>query len=150
MALLPERPCSLRPMSWPSLEQSFWRSFLKGLAPAICVSLLIVFALATAPDVPQRLRGAIAPSVGFVVAIFLFTGLILLRKAHLWAGRAGPVQRLVTRARGRAYGFLAPLSACLASSSRYCLRSEALPRKPTFKVKSLGSPAKSGFDSDLN
>jgi len=28
---------------------------------------------------------------------------------HLWAGRAGPVQRLVTHARGRAYGFLAAI-----------------------------------------
>jgi hypothetical protein len=90
------------------LEQSFWKSFLKGLAPAICVFLLIVFTLAAAPDVPQRLRGSVAPSIGFVVAIFyLFTGLILLRKAHVWAGRAGPVQRLVTHARGRACGFLA-------------------------------------------
>jgi cytochrome c biogenesis protein CcdA len=48
--------------------------------------------------------------LGFVVAIFyLFTGLSLLRKARFWAGRAGPVQRLVTHARGRAYGFLAAI-----------------------------------------
>jgi SAM-dependent methyltransferase len=52
------------------LEQSFWKSFLKGLAPAICVFLLIVFALAAAPDVPPRLQGSMAPSIGFVVAIF--------------------------------------------------------------------------------
>jgi hypothetical protein len=46
--------------------------------------------------------------MGFVVAIFYsLAGLNLLRKAHVWAGRAGPVQRLVIHARGRAYGFLA-------------------------------------------
>ena len=94
----------------PSLEQSFWKSFLKGLARGIAVFGLIVLTFAIAPDVPHRLRGSVAPSIGFVVAIFyLFTGLILLRKAHLWAGRAGPVQRLVTHARGRAYGFLAAI-----------------------------------------
>jgi len=90
------------------LEQSFWKSFLKGLARGIGVFGLIVLTLATAPDVPHRLQGSVAPSIGFVVAIFyLLTGLTLLRKAHLWAGRAGPVQRLATHARGRAYGFLA-------------------------------------------
>jgi hypothetical protein len=46
--------------------------------------------------------------MGFVVAIlYLSMGLILLIKAHVWAGRAGPVQRLVPHARGRGYGFLA-------------------------------------------
>jgi len=50
----------------------------------------------------------VAASVGLVVAIFyLITGLILLMKAHLWAGQGGPVQRLAAHARGRAYGFLA-------------------------------------------
>ena len=92
----------------PSLEQPFWKSFLRGLAPAICVFLLIIFALIAAPDVPPRLRGSLAPSIGFVVAIFyLSAGLRLLRKAHLWSGRAGPVQRLVRQARGRAYGSFA-------------------------------------------
>jgi len=92
----------------PSLEQSFWKSFLKGLARGIGVFGLIVLTLAVAPDVPHRLRGSVAPSMGFVVAIFyLFAGLSLLIRAHFWAGRAGPVQRLVTHARGRAYGFLA-------------------------------------------
>jgi len=53
----------------------------------------------------------VAASMGLVVAIFyLFTGLILLRKARLWAGRAGPIQRLATHARGRAYGFLAAVA----------------------------------------
>ncbi len=95
----------------PSLEQSLWKSFLKGLAPGIGVFGLIVLTLAIAPDVPPRLRGSVAPSMGFLVAIFyLLTGLSLLRKAHLWAGRAGPVQRLVTHARGRAYGFLAAVA----------------------------------------
>ncbi len=94
----------------PSLEQSFWKSFLKGLARGIGVFGLIVLTLAIAPDVPPRLRGSVAPSMGFVVAIFyLFTGLSLLRKAHFWSGRPGPVQRLVAHARGRAYGFLAAI-----------------------------------------
>ena len=95
----------------PSLEQSFWKSFLKGLARGIGVFGLIVLTLAVAPDVPHRLRGSVAPSMGFLVAIFyLLTGLSLLRKAHFWAGRGGPVQRLVTHARGRAYGFLAAVA----------------------------------------
>jgi peroxiredoxin family protein len=75
---------------------------------------LIVLTLAIAPDYPPNLRahaGSAAASMGFVVAVFyLFIGLILLRKAHVWAGRAGPVQRLVTHARGRAYGFLAAVA----------------------------------------
>jgi hypothetical protein len=95
----------------PSMEQSFWKSFLKGLARCNCVFGLIVLTLAVAPDYPDlRLRRSVAPSMGCVVAIFYsFTGLILLRKAHFWAGRAGPIQRLVTHARGRAYGFLAAI-----------------------------------------
>jgi hypothetical protein len=95
----------------PSLEQSFWKSFLKGLVPSIIVFGLIVLTFAAAPDLPHRLRGSVAPTMGFVVAIFyLFTGLNLLRKARFWARRAGPVQRLVTHARGRAYGFLAAVA----------------------------------------
>ena len=102
----------------PSLEQSFWKSFLKGLARSISVWGLIVLTLAIAPDYPPNLHarsGAGALSVGFCVAIFyLFTGLSLLRKAHFWAGRAGPLQRLVPHARGRAYGFLAAIACQLA------------------------------------
>jgi len=49
--------------------------------------------------------------MGFVVAVFyLFTGLILLRKAYLWVGRAGPIQKLVAHARGRAYGVFAAVA----------------------------------------
>jgi hypothetical protein len=95
----------------PSLEQPFWKSFQGGVVPSIIVFGLIVLTFATAPDYPPRFnthRGSVAASVGLVVAIFyLFTGLVLLMKAHLWAGRGGPVQRLATHARGRAYGFLA-------------------------------------------
>ena len=92
----------------PPLEQSFRKSFLKGLARGLGVFGFIVLTLATAPDVPHRLQGSVAPSMGCVVAIFYsFTGLSLLRKAHFWARGAGPVQRLITHARGRAYGFLA-------------------------------------------
>jgi len=98
----------------PSLEQSFWKSFLKGLVPSVMVFGLIVLTLGVAPDYPPNLRahaGSAAASMGFVVTVFyLFTGLILLRKAHVWAGRVGPVQRLVTHARGRAYGFLAAVA----------------------------------------
>jgi len=67
-----------------------------------------VITFATAPDYPPRFnahRGSVAASVELVLAIFYC--LILLMKAHLWAGRGGPVQRLATHARGRAYGFLA-------------------------------------------
>lgn len=79
--------------------------------PGIIVFGLIVLTLAVAPDVPPRLQGSVAPSMGFVVAIFyLFAGLSLLIRAQFWAGRAGPVQRLVPHARGRAYGFLAAVA----------------------------------------
>ena len=94
-----------------SLEQSFWKSFLKGFVPSIIVFGSIVLTFGTAPDYPPNLaahRASAAASMGFVVAIFyLLNGLNLARKVHLWAGRAGPLQRLVTHARGRAYGFLA-------------------------------------------
>lgn len=95
----------------PSLEQSFWKSFLKSFVPSIIVFSLIVLTFAAAADLPHRVRGSVAPTVGFVVAVFyLLTGLISLRRAHLWSGRGGPVQRLVTHARGRAYGFLAAVA----------------------------------------
>jgi len=98
----------------PSLEKSFWKSFLRGFVPSIIVFGLIVLTFATAPDYPPKMnahRGSMAASMGLVVAIFfLFMGLILLRKARLWAGRAGPIQRLATHARGRAYGFLAAVA----------------------------------------
>src|SRR5712692_5055308 len=78
----------------PSLDQSFWQSFLRSLARSIIVFGLIVLTLATAPDYPNvRLRRSVPPSMGVVVSIFyLFVGLSLLRKAHLWERRAGPVQ----------------------------------------------------------
>jgi hypothetical protein len=89
----------------PSLERSFWKSFLGALARGIIIFGLIVFTLAIAPESERARSGA--PSMGFVGAIFyLFVGLNLLRNAHVWARRVGPVQRLVTHARGRAYGFL--------------------------------------------
>jgi len=93
----------------PSVEQSFLKSWLKALARSLGVFCLVVLTFGMAPEAPpSRLRGALAPSMGFWVAVFyLFVGLILLRKARSWAGRAGEVQRLVTHARGRAYGFLA-------------------------------------------
>jgi hypothetical protein len=94
-----------------SLEQSLGKSFLKGLIPSIIVFGLIVVTLAAAPDYPPNLqahRGAMAASAGFCVALlYLLWGLMLLRKARAWAGQAGPVQRLVTHAKGRAYGFIA-------------------------------------------
>lgn len=101
----------------PSFEQSFRKSFLKGLAWGIGMFGLIVLVAITqiAPEFHAASGrhedgGLVACAIGFWVAIFyLFWGLSLLRKAHLWAGRAGPVQRLVTHARGRAYGFLAAI-----------------------------------------
>jgi hypothetical protein len=93
------------------MEQSFGKAFLKGFVPSILVFCWIVLTIAAAPDYPPNLqahRGAVAASTGIWVALFyLFWGLMLLRKARVWAGRAGPVQRLITHARGRAYGFLA-------------------------------------------
>src|SRR5579859_4568550 len=93
----------------PSLEQSFRKSWLKALARSLGFFCLVVLTFAMAPEAPPaRLRGAIAPSMGFWVAVFyLFVGVILLRKARSWTVRAGAVQKLVTHARGRAYGFLA-------------------------------------------
>jgi hypothetical protein len=88
------------------LERSFWKSFLRALARGIIIFGLIVPTLAINPDSERARSGA--PFVGFVVATFyLLEGLNLLRKAHGWAMPAGPVQRLVPHARGRAYGFLA-------------------------------------------
>jgi hypothetical protein len=89
----------------PSSEQPFWKAFLKALVRAIGIFSVILLTLAMAPEYRAR---AGAPSVGFLVAPFyLFMGLILLGKAHAWARRAGPVQRLIAHARGRACGFLA-------------------------------------------
>ena len=93
----------------PSREQSFRRALLKALARSIGVFCLVILTFGMAPETPPpRLRGAVAPSMGFWVAVFyLSVGLILLQKARSWAGREGAVQRLVTHARGKAYGFLA-------------------------------------------
>ena len=89
----------------PSLEQPFWKSFLKALARGVGVFVLILLTLAAAPEGRAR---AGARGIGILVAAFyLFVGLNLLRKAHLWARRVGPVRRLAANARGRAYGFLA-------------------------------------------
>ncbi len=74
----------------PSLERSFWKSFLRALARGIIVFSLIVLTLAAAPEYQARTG---APGTGFVVAIFyLFVGLSLLRKGALvgGTGRAGP------------------------------------------------------------
>ena len=101
----------------PSSEQSFWKSFLRSLAQGIGIFGLIVLVAIT--QIAPEFRAAtgrredgrmMACSFGFVVVVFyLFRGLSLLRKAHLWARRAGPVQRLVTHARGKACGFLAAI-----------------------------------------
>jgi len=92
---------------------------VKGLTRSISVfGLIALFSIAAGSEYHAAVAraskfsvvGMMVCELGFVVAIFyLFTGLILLRKAHFWAGRAGPVQRLVTHARGRAYGFLAAI-----------------------------------------
>jgi len=100
------------------LEQSFRKSFLKGLAWGMGMFGLIVLVAITqiTPEFHAASRrdqdgGMVACAMGFWVALFyLFWGLSLLGKAHFWAGRAGPVQRLVTHARGRAYGFLAAVT----------------------------------------
>lgn len=95
----------------PSLEQSFWKSFLKGFVPSIAVFCLIVLTVGAAPDYPPNMnahRGSMAATVGILVAAFYVSwGLMMLGKARVWAERAGAVQRLVPHARGRAYGFLA-------------------------------------------
>jgi hypothetical protein len=92
----------------PSLERSFWRSFLRGFARSILIFGAVVLTLAAAPE--YRARSG-APYMGFVVATFyLLLVLNLFRKARVWTGRTGPVQRLVVHARGRAYGFLAAVS----------------------------------------
>jgi hypothetical protein len=97
----------------PALEQPFQKSFLKAFARAMIIFGIIALTLSTQPDYPKELleRRATtqAPAaVGFVLAIYyLFVGLIMLRKARIWARQGGPVQRLVAHARGRAYGLLA-------------------------------------------
>jgi hypothetical protein len=88
------------------LEQPFRESFLRAFARGILIFGLIVFTLAVAADNARARAGA--PYMGFVVATFYFlASLNPLRKAYVWAGRGGPVQRLVPHAKGRAYGFLA-------------------------------------------
>jgi len=97
-----------------SLEKSFSKSFLKSSLPSIIVFCLIVLTFAVAPNYPPHLqthRGAMAASIGVLVALFyLFWGLMMLRKARVWADRAGPVHRLVPHARGKAYGFFAAIT----------------------------------------
>ena len=113
MALLPERPCSVRPRLWAVVRAVVLEVIPKGLARSIGIFGLIVLTLSVAPDYPPARAhpGSVASSIGFVVAIFyLIVALSLLRKAHVWAGRTGPVQRLVTHANGRAYGFLAAIA----------------------------------------
>ena len=88
-----------------SLEQPFWKAFLKALVQGLVVFGLILLTLAAAPE--ARARSG-APAIGILVAPFyLIVGLLVLRKARVWARRAGAVQRLIPHARGRAYGFLA-------------------------------------------
>ena len=97
----------------PPLERSFRKSFLRAWARAVIIFSISALTLAVAPDYPRQMlerhaRTQAPAGAGFLVAIFyLFVGLRLLRKAHVWAARSGPVQRLVPHARGRAYGFLA-------------------------------------------
>ena len=97
----------------PSLEQSFWKSFLRAWARAVIIFSIIALTLAVAPDYPRQMlerhaRTQAPAGAGFMVAIFYsFVGLRLLGKAHVWAAQSGPVQSLVPHARGRAYGFLA-------------------------------------------
>jgi hypothetical protein len=65
-------------------------------------------ALALAPE--RQARSGV-PAIGLLVGIYyLFAGLILLLRAHLWSRRAGPVQRLVPHAKGRACGYLAAVA----------------------------------------
>ena len=97
----------------PSLGQPFRESFLRAFARAMIIFGIIAMTLGTQPDYPKEMlerhaRTQAPAAVGFLFAIYyLFVVLNLLRKAHAWAGRPGPVQKLVTHARGRAYGFLA-------------------------------------------
>ncbi len=89
----------------------------------------LIVLLALGPDY-QALRGA--SGLGLVLAIvYLFSGLSLLIRAHFWAGRAGPIQRLIPHVRGRACGFLAAIPCQRGVAMRYCTRSEALSRKST-------------------
>jgi hypothetical protein len=97
----------------PSLEQSFRESFLRAFARAMIIFGIIAMTLATQPSYPKEMLERHATTqvpavVGFLFAIYyLFVGLNMLRKARIWARQAGPVQKLVAHARGRAYGFLA-------------------------------------------
>ena len=100
----------------PSSEQSFRKPFFKSLAQGIGIFGLIVLVAIT--QIAPEFRAAsgrgngnmLACRLGSMVAIFyLLRGLSLLIRAHFWARRAGPVQRLVTHARGKACGFLAAI-----------------------------------------
>ena len=113
MALLPERPCSLRPRSWAFARAVVLEVIPEGFGTGHDYLQHHRDDARHPPDYPKEMleRHATtqAPAgVGFLVAIFyLFVGLNLLRKAHVWARQSGPVQKLVAHARGRAYGFLA-------------------------------------------
>jgi hypothetical protein len=106
----------------PSLERSFWEAFPRAFARAMIIFGIIALTLAIEPDYPKQMLDRHVTTqgpamVGFLMAIFyLFVGLNLLRKAHVWTGKGGPVQRLVTHARGRAYGFLTAVLCQLAIS----------------------------------
>jgi hypothetical protein len=97
----------------PSLEQPFQKSFLRAFARAMIIFSIIAITLAIEPDNPRELlerhaKTQAPAAVGFLLAIYyLLGGLNMLRKARIGARQAGPVQKLVAHARGRAYGFLA-------------------------------------------
>jgi hypothetical protein len=55
MALLPERPCSLRPMSRAVVRAAVLEVIPRGVVPSIIVFGLIVLTFATAPDYPPGL-----------------------------------------------------------------------------------------------
>jgi hypothetical protein len=86
--------------------------FCRGLS--ICATAL---ALGTLEDV--RLARTGWPHLGLMVVtgLGLLLGLIAVGYAWLWAGSAGPVHRLTSRACGVAFGYLIP--ALVASHGLY-------------------------------
>lgn len=96
-----------------AVVQSFWGSFARAFAITVFVLFWALSALVASPEFVGGAVGAaerreylkIAPYVfGFVLFIPLLNGLLAFKEGREWKKRAGAVEKLISRARGRAFG----------------------------------------------